>query len=317
MTKLTVTNEFHGQRLDKYLSAQNPEQSRAQLQKKIKQGVVSVNGKKTTVHHFLKEGDQITLQQLKTEPATNEDSKGASQKVPTYKLDIVADTDDYLVINKQAGLLVHEAPGEHGKTVVDLVLEKYPDVRKIGEDPMRPGIVHRLDKDVSGLLVVAKTQDMFDHLKQQFKSRKTQKEYFALVYGAPLKPEGEITFNIDRSETQGHKMAAVPMSGNGDRGRKAITEFEIIEQLGKYTYLNVRPRTGRTHQIRVHLNAFGLPIVGDAVYRPRKLKVKIVLDRVFLHAHRLAFEDLDSQFQKFTTSLPAQLQEILNTLKKG
>jgi len=182
---------------------------------------------------------------------------------------------------------------------------------------MRPGIVHRLDKDVSGLLVIAKTQDMFDHLKQQFKSRKTQKEYFALVYGTPQRPEGEITFNIDRSETQGHKMAAVPTSGNGDRGRKAITEFEIIEQLGNYTYLNIKPKTGRTHQIRVHLNAFGLPIVGDSVYRPRKLKVTIVLDRIFLHAHRLAFEDLNGQFQEFDSPLPTKLQEILNTLKKG
>ncbi len=317
MEHLTVTEEFHGQRLDKFISAHNPEHSRSQLQKMIKHGAVLVNGGKTTAHHFLKEGDNIVIHELKTNPTQKTKKQATSQPAPMFKLEIVADTNDYLVINKQAGLLVHEAPGEHGRTVVDLVLEKYPNVRKIGEDPMRPGIVHRLDKDVSGLLVIAKTQDMFDHLKQQFKSRKTQKEYFALVYGAPQRSEGEITFNIDRSETQGHKMAAVPTSGNCDRGRKAITEFEIIEQFGNYTYLNVKPKTGRTHQIRVHLNAFGLPIVGDSVYRPRKLKVTIVLDRVFLHAHRLAFEDLDGQFQEFTSPLPAKLQKILSTLEKG
>jgi len=317
MEQLTVTNEFNNQRLDKFLSSKNQKQSRAQLQKMIKRGAVLVNGEKTTVHHFLKKGDTITIKEPKTKPVQQMKKQAASQPAPMFKLEIVADTNDYLVINKQSGLLVHEAPGEHGRTVVDLVLEKYPNVRKIGEDPMRPGIVHRLDKDVSGLLVIAKTQDMFDHLKQQFKSRKTQKEYFALVYGAPLKPDGEITFNIDRSETQGHKMAAVPLSGNGGRGKKAVTQFEVIETIGNYTYLNVKPKTGRTHQIRVHLNAFGLPIVGDAVYRPRKLKVKIVLDRVFLHAHQLAFEDINGQFQEFNSPLPAQLQEILNTLKKG
>lgn len=317
MKQFTVMNGFHGHRLDKFISAHIPEQSRSQIQKMIKNGAVLVNGEKTTVHHFLKEGDRISIQKLTTGPEKKVKEKESSQQTPTFNLDVIADTNEFLVINKQAGLLVHEAPGEHGPTVVDLVLEKYPDVRKIGEDPMRPGIVHRLDKDVSGLLVIAKTQDMFDHLKQQFKSRKTQKEYFALVYGAPLKPDGEITFNIDRSETQGHKMAAVPLSGNGDRGRKAVTQFEVIETIGNYTYLNVRPKTGRTHQIRVHLNAYGLPIVGDSVYRPRKLKVKITLDRVFLHAHRFAFEDLHGNLQEFTCPLPAELQEILNILKKG
>ncbi|MBU0598018.1 RluA family pseudouridine synthase [Patescibacteria group bacterium] len=321
MPEYKITSEHKGLRLDKFLAEKLPDRSRSQIQKFIKSGGVLVNNKKTAVHQFLKADDLITINLTQPEPALSNDGVPAvpTQSTPQARvsaprrgLEIITDQPDYLVIDKPAGLLVHEAPNHNEPTLVDLILKKYPDIKKIGEDPMRPGIVHRLDRDVSGLLVVVKTQDMFDHLKSQFKTRQIKKEYLALVYGTPQKHSGEITFNIDRSETMDHKMAAVP---DNNRGRQAITEFEISARYLNYTLLKIKPQTGRTHQIRVHLNAYGLPIVGDQIYKPKKLKTKIAMDRIFLHAQYLGFYDLHKKWQEFTLPLPPELQIILDNLK--
>jgi len=331
MSEFTITSIEKGQRLDKFLITKLPDQSRSQIQKRIKAGGILVNNKKPTIHQFLKKNDvinisvaQASLPALADKTARgqfNLPAQAAVPELPQQKetqaqrpaLGIISDTDHYIIINKPAGLLVHEAPGSQEPTLVDIILKKYPKIAKVGEDPLRPGIVHRLDREVSGLLVIAKTQDMFDHLKKQFKSRQIKKEYTALVYGAPQKPEGEISFNIDRSETIDYKMAAVPT--HEERGRRAITEFEVTEHLGNYTLLKIKPKTGRTHQIRVHLNAYGLPIVGDLVYKPKKLKTKIKMDRIFLNAHYLSFKDLDDKLKEFTISLPANLENILAKLR--
>jgi 23S rRNA pseudouridine1911/1915/1917 synthase len=313
MTQYKITPESSGLRLDKFLVAQFPDFSRAHIQKMIKSGQILLNEKPTTAHHFLKEGGVVTinndLQAKASLPALASKIARPSSRTPSPE--IITETPDYLIINKPAGLLVHEAPGSEEPTLVDWLLEKYPDLKKIGEDPSRPAIIHRLDKEVSGLMVIPKTQAMFDHLKSQFKTRRIQKEYTALVYGKPEKLEGEIDFNIDRS-IKGHKMVAVPSSSYDEsRGRKAITKFEIIQSFAGYTLLKVMPETGRTHQIRVHLNAYGLPIVGDPLYKPKKLKKTISLDRIFLHATSLEFFDLTDKRQKYKSSLPPELEDIL------
>ncbi len=313
MTKFTIADHDAGHRLDKYLGAQLPDITRSQLQKRIKRGDVTVNGRQPSVHQFLKTGDAIIVRT--DEPVTKKIKKLFTRTTPTIPdIPIIADTDDYLVINKPAGVIVHDAPGEHGATVVDFVVSRYPSVKKISEAPIRPGIVHRIDKEVSGLLVIAKTQDMFEYLKSQFKSRDVEKWYYALVEGAPEKTHDTINFNIDRSTTTGHKMAAVPVQEK-DRGKEAATEFEVITRYQKYTLLQVRPHTGRTHQIRVHLNAYGLPIVGDPVYRPKKLISKLKPGRIFLHAYHLAFTDLHGQQQRYEIPLPADLRGILDRLR--
>lgn len=312
MTHFTITKPEAGQRLDKFLNTQLPQSSRSQLQKRIKSGRVTVNGLIPTVHQFLKVGDRVAIDDVIV--SARKPSELPTQPLPIPDIPIVKDTTEYLIINKPAGVLVHDAPGKHEATVVDFVLRHYPDVAKIGEDPVRPGIVHRIDKDVSGLLVIAKTQDMFDHLKTQFKTRRVEKWYYALVYGRPQQPNGEIKFNIDRSSTADHKMAAVP-SQERDRGKPALTEFEIIEPLGSYTLLRVRPRTGRTHQIRVHLNAYGLPIVGDQLYHPKKMKSSLTLDRIFLHAYHLAFPLPDGSRLMVECELPKKLAEILDSIR--
>lgn len=314
----TITPEFTGQRLDKFLVAQYPDQSRSQTQKMIKSGQVLLNDKPTAVHHFLKEGDVITINNPPAQPAVAALVSKSKEVITTPEPEIISETPDYLIINKPAGLLVHEAPGNDEPTLVDWILKKYPTLKKIGEDPSRPAIVHRLDKEVSGLMVIPKTQAMFDHLKSQFKTRKIKKEYTALVYGKPSKLEDEISFNIDRSK-EGHKMVAVPFSEDEDelRGRKAVTKFEVMQPYAGYTSLKALPETGRTHQIRVHLNAYGLPIVGDPLYKPKKLKKTLTLNRIFLHATSLGFFDLKNKWQQFSAPLPNELENLLKTLKRG
>ena len=240
---------------------------------------------------------------------------------------IIFEDKNYLVINKPAGLAVHGGGNIKEPTLVDWLISYYPKIKGIGEDETRPGIVHRLDKDVSGLMVIAKTNAAFSHLKNQFKDRDINKEYLALVYGQLTVDSGEINFPIKRS-SQGHKMAALPLKAeellsrrhpkDRDRGnisgifkaREALTEFQVIKKLINYTLVRVKIKTGRTHQIRVHFFAYGHPLVGDGVYFTKKTKLqnkKLSLGRVFLVADHLAFSDLDGQKRKFSINLPEEL----------
>ncbi|RLC38619.1 RluA family pseudouridine synthase [Candidatus Falkowbacteria bacterium] len=228
--------------------------------------------------------------------------------------------NEFIVINKPAGLLTHGAPHIDEKTLAEALLEDYPKLINIGEDRGRPGIMHRLDKLASGLLVIARTQDSFDNLKAQFKKRTIKKYYKALVYGKIEKDADEISFPIKRS-AQGYKMAALPETVNGKKnitGRQAITEFEIIKKFINYTFLDVKIITGRTHQIRVHMCAYGHPVVGDDLYSTKKTRIKnkkLNLGRLFLHAYSLEFIDLKGKRQKFEVELPEELTNFLKIVK--
>ncbi|MCK4554834.1 RNA pseudouridine synthase [Candidatus Parcubacteria bacterium] len=236
------------------------------------------------------------------------------------KYQTVFENNNFLVINKPAGLLVHSANHIKEPTLADQLLKKYPELIKIGEDPIRPGIMHRLDKQVSGLMAVAKTQVAFDHLKKQFQDRTIIKIYTALVYGKIEKDEDEINFPIQRS-SKGHKMAALPLTTKGkftEEGRQAITEFEVIKRFINYTLLKVKIKTGRTHQIRVHLAAYGHPVVGDDLYSTKKTKEKnkkLNLGRIFLVANKLSFIDLNGKQKTFKIDLPEELKNFLKKIK--
>jgi len=244
---------------------------------------------------------------------------------------IIFEDKNYLIINKPAGLAVHGGGNITEPTLADWLLASYPNIKKIGDDPARPGIVHRLDKDVSGLLAVAKTQIAFNNLKDQFKEREINKEYIALVYGSVANDDGEINFPIKRSQA-GFKMAALPLKtadlltrrnpksrdqGNIEglfKSRDAITEFKILKKFINYTLLRVKIKTGRTHQIRVHFFAYGHPLVGDNLYCTKKTKEKnkkIKLGRVFLVATHLSFRDLDDEKRDFKIDLPLELKNWL------
>ncbi len=237
-------------------------------------------------------------------------------------IEIIADTSEYLVINKPAGLLVHRAHKEEDN-LADILLKKYPEIGKIGEESNRPGIVHRLDKEASGLIVIAKTKDSLNNLKNQFKERKIAKEYTALVYGQIEKLDDEIIFPIKRS-SGGYRMAAMPIADKGENNiskkgvRQAITEFRILKRFINYTLLKVKTKTGRTHQIRVHMLAYGHPLVGDNLYSTKKTREKnkkINLGRFFLVADSLSFYDLAGDKQIFTVDLPKELEEFLKICK--
>lgn len=245
--------------------------------------------------------------------------------------EIIFENNNCLVINKPAGLVVHPGANIKGDTLREWTLNHYPEIISVGEDESRPGIVHRLDMDVSGLMLIAKNQKAYNNFKKQFKDRTVEKEYTALVHGQISKDEDLIDFPIKRSK-DGYKMAALPKNTenlltrrtpkNRDQGnlsgffksREALTEFIVKKRFVNYTLLKVKIRTGRTHQIRVHFFAYGHSLVGDPLYFTKKTKIKnqkMALNRVFLYADLLSFTDLNGERLKFELEMPTELKNKL------
>lgn len=307
--ELTVTTDESGKRLDLFLVSHLPSVSRSAIQKMIKAGEVTVNEKKVTVHHFLKSGDRIRIENSKHQiPNPKQISILKSQISP---LTILYEDDNYIVIDKPSGIAVHSAPGITGPTLVDMILAERPGIRQIGDDPSRPGIVHRLDKDVSGAMVIAKTPQAFEDLKRQFAGREVGKVYTALVVGKLPKDEGEITFAIGRSKRRG-RMAARP---TGAEGKEAVTRYDVERRFANATLLRVQIETGRTHQIRAHFHALGHPIVGDARYRIKSKALRKETDRPFLHSTELRFRGIDGRERIIHSPLPDELDQYLSKLE--
>jgi len=300
-TQLKVTAEEVGQRLDIFLTAKINGVSRSRLQKLVKDGSVTVNGKAVTPHLALREDDIVSYPDDAAAPPA------ALVPRPDLPLDIVHEDPNVLVINKPTGQLVHPAAGETD-TLANALLGHYPDIAAVGESPDRPGIVHRLDKDASGLLVVAKSQEAFDGLKRQFQAHEVTKEYVVLVAGRPPEDEGTVELAIGRS-SGGGKMAAHVTPQEGDR--EAVTHYRVEEEVPGASLLSVSTETGRTHQIRVHLNAIGCPVAGDTLYG-LKSKSRINAPRLFLHCRRLAFTHPTTKKPlEFTSPLPPDLADYL------
>lgn len=290
-----LTVEETGARLDKYVSEKCPELSRTHAQGLIEDGNVLVNGQIAKSSLKLTQGDIVDIKIPPPIP-----SALSPENIP---LTILYEDNDLIVVDKPAGLTVHPAPGHYTHTLVNAVLAHVPELET--EETNRPGIVHRLDKDTSGLIIIAKNGTAHMKLADQFKSRTVTKTYQALVQGH-LSPEtGIIDANIGRDPRDRKRMAVV--SG----GREARTEYRVIKYLGNYTLLEVKPKTGRTHQIRVHLSAIGFPIVGDATYGAKSE----YLSRQFLHASRLVFKLPSSgQQMEFESELPDDLREALSCI---
>jgi 23S rRNA pseudouridine1911/1915/1917 synthase len=227
---------------------------------------------------------------------------------------------NFLVLDKPAGVSVHRVrlsdgqdAGLKGGTVVDWLVEKHPEIKRVGDDPaLRPGIVHRLDKDTSGVMVVARTQEAFKALKQLFKERRVEKTYLALVVGVPKKKSGLIDAPIGRSLRQPLKRAA----GARARGaHRAATTYRLLERLGNYSLLEVKPQTGRTHQIRVHFKFIGCPVAGDRMYGGSQAAI-LGLERQFLHASKLEFSYPEGRRWRFEAALPEDLDRVLKRLRR-
>ena len=318
MKKIITKSGNKGKRLDVFLSETMPELTRSQIKKMILQGMIAVNGEAPSVHRFLKEGEIVEIKEdeLQIVAPKKKAIKPKLKSVGTEifaKIKIIDDTPEYLVIEKPSGLLVHPTDKEEDNTLVDWLVEKYPECKKIGEDPARAAIVHRLDKEVSGLMVIPKTQDSFENIKRQFKLRTIDKKYLALVYGRVRNDEGEIKFPIKRSSGKAGMFAALPVGAEG--GKNALTIYHVKEKYKNFTLLEVEIMTGRTHQIRVHLLAMSHGIVGDSLYRNRGAKEKNTPGRIFLHAAELAFTDLQGERHQYQSRLPQALRDFLTRIK--
>lgn len=295
------------ERLDKFLTLKIPDFSRSQIQKKIKDGIIRVNGEKVSSHFFLKNNDKIKL---------DCESLAPKEIQHNFQLNIIAESDDYLIINKPAGLIIHGNNTKKQLTLVDLILKKYPKIKNIGDSPLRPGIVHRLDKNVSGLMVIAKTQIAFEDLKKQFQSRTVIKKYLALSYEKFKTLQGQIDFPLIRA--QNGKMAALPKNSNIPGARQALTEFKVLESFSHYSLLSLIIKTGRTHQIRAHLAAYNHPIIGDDLYSTKMTRIlnkKLKTNRVFLFSCYLEFKNLLEENIKYELPMEDELKNLLIKIK--
>ena len=292
-THLSLVCETTDERLDSFIASVRSELSRSHVQRLVREERVLVNGAIAKVSLRLQPGDRVELFLPPPEP---------SHPVPEdIAVTILYSDDNVLVIDKPPGLSVHPAPGHPGGTLVNALLAHYPDIQEIG-DRLRPGIVHRLDADTSGVIVVARTERAYHDLSEQFKEHSTTKVYQALVLGHPEPPEGIIEAPIARDTRNRKRMAIV------EEGRQATTQYRTLERYDGYTLLEIMPRTGRTHQVRVHLSSIGYPVAGDRLYGGRTA----LLQRQFLHAAKLGVRLPSSgEYTEFVSPLPSDLAETL------
>lgn len=314
---VTVDPTIQGQRLDRGLADALPERSRAEIQRWIKDGRVIIRGEAAKASQKLVTGDVVMID-LPEEP---QESRLAAEELP---LAIIYEDDDLLVIDKQAGMVVHPAPGHGGGTLVNAVLHHCPVIAGVGGE-RRPGIVHRLDKDTSGLIVVAKHDIAHRNLQAQFKARSVFKEYLTLLEGKLQPEQGRISAPIGRHPTQRKRMTVLqPGAADESGGRAAVTAYRVLgiyassiygrnTPLATFSFVSAVLHTGRTHQIRVHFAWMQHPVVGDTLYGFRT--PRLPLDRQFLHAHRLRLRLPSSgEEREFIAPLPTDLQRLLDSL---
>lgn len=287
-------------RLDKYLASKLEGMTRTQIQSLIEDGNILVNGKAAKASYTVKNGDAVRVIIPEAEPC--------EIKPENIPLDIYYEDSDLLVINKPAGMVVHPAAGNYSGTLVNALLYHCGDLSGIN-GILRPGIVHRLDKDTSGLLVACKNDFTHRVLSKDFANRKVTRRYHALVHGVIEHNLGRIDAPIGRSPLDRKLMAVV------EGGRRAVTNFQVLERFPENTYLELALETGRTHQIRVHLKYIGYPVVGDPQYG---LKKEILPTGQLLHAKTLGFtHPRTGKYLEWTSPLPKEFEEYLNKLRNA
>ncbi len=311
-----VSAKMWGKRLDHYLLLSGIGVSRNRVHKLIKSGAVIVNGEKTKPSYPVKPNDEIIAHfeiehDLKISPEAMD-------------LDIIYEDNDVIIVNKPKGVIVHPARGHSAGTLVQGLLYHCRNLPQHPDSKIRPGVIHRLDKDTTGLLLFAKTDDALTFLGKAIAARKITREYLAIAWGDFPQDKGMIEAPIGRNSLDRKKMAVTPFSA-----KAAVTSYEVIERFGIATYLKLKLLTGRTHQIRVHLTHYGHPVVGDPEYcgRSKSLinkksevpifrKILSIIDRQALHAHRLGLtHPRTGRYLEFTASLPEDFTALLNFLK--
>ncbi len=308
MIEFTVSDRESGSRLDRVLARRMPDWSRSQLQRLVRTGQVSIDGRAAR-----KSGQEVAAGERVAVVARREELKAEPEAVP---LEIVYEDDDLAVVNKPAGMVVHTGEGVKSGTLVNALLHHFGRTLSTEGGEARPGIVHRLDKMTSGLILVAKNDAAHRALSEQFKAREVHKTYLALVHGRVQTDSGEIKAAVGRDAAR-----RVRMKAGGIKPREAVTAYRVMERLAGFTLLEAQPRTGRTHQIRVHFASLGRPIVGDTLYgAPRILRlpqeVTIEPGRNFLHAAAIEFRHPRSgEAMAFRSPLPPELADLLERLR--
>lgn len=304
------------ERLDTYVAANFPAVSRSQLKKLIDTGLITINGNPAKASFKLKGGELIEITLPSPEPTT-----ALPEAIP---LQVLYEDEDVIVIDKAAGMVVHPAPGHSGGTLVNALLHHCSDLAGIGGE-LRPGIVHRIDKDTSGVIVVTKNDQSHQHLAEQFKAHTIQRRYIALVHGSPEGNSGIIDRAIGRHPTQRKKM-----SGKARNGKRAVTHWKVLKQynMNRLSLIEFKLETGRTHQIRVHFSEINCPLVADPLYgnRSRLLAIKDnqlrkLIDRLpgqALHARSLGFiHPTSGKYLEFFSEIPETLQDIISYLDQS
>ncbi|BAU67022.1 pseudouridine synthase [Stanieria sp. NIES-3757] len=304
-TTINLTVQQTSDRLDRWLSSQLADLSRSRLQKLIEEGNVQLNGQVCTSKKIkLTPGDCLEITIPSPEPLNLQ-----AEDIP---LDILYEDEDLIIINKPADLVVHPAPGHETGTLVHALLSHCDNLAGIG-GVQRPGIVHRLDKDTTGAIVIAKNDYAHQHLQAQIKAKTARREYWGVVYGCYSDPEGKIDLPVGRHPVDRKKMAVVPSEKGG---REAVTHWKILERLGNYTLMEFLLETGRTHQIRVHCSHTGHPIVGDSLYSSGR-SLKVNLSGQALHARKLILQHpVSEKIIEAIAPLPNQFTKLLRVLRQ-
>ncbi|WP_270448560.1 RluA family pseudouridine synthase [Lactobacillus delbrueckii] len=294
-----LTAQASGQRLDKYLAEEMTDLSRSRIKELVQAGEVLLNGKKSKVSYKVQKGDLIQVTVLPLEPLKLE-----AENIP---LDIVYEDEDVIVVNKPQGMVVHPAAGHPSHTLVNALLYHTRDLADSPEG-FRPGIVHRIDKDTSGLLMVAKNAAARESLEKQLAAKSNKRQYLAIVHGNFAEEEGTIDAPIGRNPKDRKQMAVV------EKGKSAVTHFKVLEQYQGYSLVECQLETGRTHQIRVHMAYIGHPLAGDPLYGPRKT---LPGHGQFLHAKTLGFEQPSTgEWLEFSVQPPEIFQQTVADLRK-
>lgn len=302
MEIFTIETDDVNKRVDVFLNEEMEDISRSALQKNIEKGNITVNGEKISKNYKLRTGDIV---EAELPPPENIDI--VPEDIP---LDIMYEDDDLIVINKPQNMVVHPAPGHYTGTLVNALMFHCGDNLSGINGVLRPGIVHRIDKDTSGVLVIAKSDLAHKGLSEQLAEHSMKRVYNAIVYNSFSEESGTVDRNIDRSKNDRKKMAVV-MQG----GRNAVTHYKVIEKLGKYTWVELQLETGRTHQIRVHMSYIGHPLLGDSVYGPKKCPFN--LNGQVLHAKVLGFiHPRTGEYMEFNSELPDYFSSLIERLKK-
>lgn len=302
MEELYFTAKYTGERLDKFLAEELSEMSRSHIQKLIKDGHISVNQKPVKANYKLNAGDQIIVSVPEPEIPDI-----LPEDIP---LDIIYEDDDILVVNKSKGMVVHPAPGHYSGTLVNAIMYHCRDNLSGINGVTRPGIVHRIDMDTTGSLLICKNDRAHQSLAEQLKDHSITRKYHAIVHGNLKEDTGTVNAPIGRHPTDRKRM-----STHVSNGRPAVTHYRVLERFGDYTYIECQLETGRTHQIRVHMSSIGHPILGDAVYGPSKCPFR--LDGQTLHAKVLGFiHPTTGEYMEFDAPLPEYFVNLLKKLKK-